>query len=486
MREEVERLIKIFISDDEMSCEICINFEKDNLVAENLDCNDIKQFLFEHEVNYGIDEQAIERLVNEKISDEYVLVASGKKLKKGRDGYYAYAFNTNPNKKPVLREDGSVDYLNLNVIQCVEQGDFLAKYFEKVDGEDGITVKGKIIPATKTKNLPMLRGKGVIMSEDGIMYYAEFDGKVEMSMGGITVSKISTIPGDVDLSVGNLNVKGDLEILGNVCAGMIVKASGSITINGLVEAADIEAGKDILIKGGILGGGKARIFGGGNVYALFIENSAIKSGNCVQADSIVNSIVEAYNDVNIFGKTSAIVGGSIKANRTIRTKNIGSPSQVITRLKVGIEKSEIASLRLKEVKLEEAREEIEKVEKAMKLMQQHNENENSEKQADFAHKDEQNIHGQSVNSGEMSLLLTRTKIEKSTEIKHLSDEIRDLRERINLAKTAEIVAEEMVYQGTIITIDGLNLKVDKDYEKMIFLRKNDRLLTKRYVKEDEE
>ena len=78
----------------------------------------------------------------------------------------------------------------------------------------------------------------------------------------------------------------------------------------------------------------------------------------------------------------------------------------------------------------------------------------------------------------MSMLLTRTKIEKNANVKSLSDDIEKLKERINLAKTAEIVAEEMVYQGTIVSVDGINMVLQNDYESIVFLRKNDKILTK--------
>jgi uncharacterized protein (DUF342 family) len=91
---------------------------------------------------------------------------------------YSYTFNTAPNKKPRLREDGSVDYYNLNLIQCVSEGDLLAKYFEKVEGKSGRTVTGRELPVEKYKNLPPLRGKGFTTSEDFIEYYAAYDGKV--------------------------------------------------------------------------------------------------------------------------------------------------------------------------------------------------------------------------------------------------------------------------------------------------------------------
>ena len=193
-----------------------------------------------------------------------------------------------------------------------------------------------------------------------------------------------------------------------------------------------------------------------------MENAYVMSGNCVQADSMVNCIVEAYNDVNIFGKTSAIIGGSVKANRTIRTKTIGSPAQVLTRLSVGVEASTVAKLKMKEIKYKEEMTELEKIEKATVLL---------------------NAINNAAEKEKMSMLLTRTKIEKNANVKSLSDDIEKLKERINLAKTAEIVAEEMVYQGTIVSVDGINMVLQNDYESIVFLRKNDKILTKLFEEE---
>ena len=84
-------------------------------------------------------------------------------------------------------------------------------------------------------------------------------------------------------------------------------------------------------------------------------------------------------------------------------------------------------------------------------------------------------------SKEMLLLLTRTKIEKNTKITELSHDIANMTHRMELARNAEIVAEEMAYQGAIITIDGIVLKLEDDYEKIVFLRKGDKVLTKMYM-----
>lgn len=457
--EELERYIQVLISEDCMECQICLEKPEDN--EEIYEVGDIVEFLISKGVVFGIDERKIQKILEEGVYDTYVTVAVGEKAIEGRDGYYSYTFDTNPNKKPRLREDGTVDYLNLNLFQTVSKGDLIARYFAKIDGEDGTNVLGQKIVVKKGKHLSPLRGKGFFTSEDCMEYYALYDGKVEVANGCINVTQTSMLPGNVDLNSGNLDVKGDLDIMGNVITGMVVKASGNVTIGGLVEGASIIAGKNVLIKGGILGGGKAKVVAGGNIFAQFIENAIIESGDCVQANSVVNSIVTAYNDINIFGKTSSIIGGSLKANRMVRTRCIGSIGQITTRINVGMESSEIASLKYKEMKRKEVEGELHKVETAINMMKNMSEQK------------------------EMLMMLTRTKIDRNAMLTNLNKEIEDLRIRMKLAAKAEVIAETMAYQGTIVSIDGIVLKLDNDYEKISFIRKKDKILTRMYKEEND-
>lgn len=457
--EELERYIQVLISEDCMECQICLDKPEDN--EEIYEVGDIVEFLISKGVVFGIDERKIQKILEEGVYDTYVTVAVGEKAIEGRDGYYSYTFDTNPNKKPRLREDGTVDYLNLNLFQTVSKGDLIARYFAKIDGEDGTNVLGQKIVVKKGKHLSPLRGKGFFTSEDCMEYYALYDGKVEVTNGCINVTQTSMLPGNVDLNSGNLDVKGDLDIMGNVITGMVVKASGNVTIGGLVEGASIIAGKNVLIKGGILGGGRAKVVAGGNIFAQFIENAIIESGDCVQANSVVNSIVTAYNDINIFGKTSSIIGGSLKANRMVRTRCIGSIGQITTRINVGMESSEIASLKYKEMKRKEVEGELHKIETAINMMKNMSEQK------------------------EMLMTLTRTKIDRNAMLTNLNKEIEDLRIRMKLAAKAEVIAETMAYQGTIVSIDGIVLKLDNDYEKISFIRKKDKILTRMYKEEND-
>lgn len=454
----MSKSILVVVSEDEMSADLFLGAVEDSSVY---DVEEIIEYMKQTEhIVAGIKPSVIMEMINQKNYGQMVTVAVGTPAIDGRDGYFDFKFDTSPSKTPKLLDDGSVDYRNLNLVQSVCIGDVLAVYEHKKDGVDGVTVRGKRLPAAKCRDLPPLRGKGFRISEDGKNYYATCDGKVELNMGALNVLQFHTIPGDVDLSVGNIDFRGDLEIMGSIKEGFRVKASGNITVNKLVEAAYVEAGKDILVRGGILGGGKAVLSAGGNVYALFIENATINANNSVQADAIVNCHVNAFSDINIFGKTSTIVGGTLKANRMIKTRKIGSEVGTMTELTVGIEPDAMHTYGRMSKELGELAEKLAKVEKTIELL------------TNKPDKDEN-----------LMMQLIRTKIELSAEVFKRRTLCDELQKRIEVGKYAEIIAEDKVCPGVIINIDGYTVNVDEEYSEIIFLRKGDKILTKKLQKE---
>lgn len=451
--------VSVYISDDEMGADI---FLVDTGEEDFYNIDDLKRFVEEQGVVFGINENVLEEIISEGKYGDFVHFADGMPPGEPRNGYYDFKFNINPTKTPKLRDDGSVDYYNLNLVEVVQKDQVIAEYITKQDGSNGMTVTGAYIEGKKASDLPPLRGKGFYVSEDKLQYFAEIDGKAELNMGALNVSSMHIVTGDVDLSTGHINFRGDLEITGSIRADMEVKATGNITVGGLVEAANIEAGKDLLIKGGILGGSKANIKAGGNVYALFIENATVESNASVQADSIINSNVSAYVDINVFGKSSSIVGGKLKANRYVKTKNIGSMACVTTEIEVGVPNDCQAERKKYADDLSKLENELEKVETLIDKMLE---------------------SGNSRN--EMFTHATRTKIELSAEIFRMRSIIKGLDDRLMIGRNAEISAENKVHQGTRIMIDGLRYNVEDEYEKILFFRKKDKILSRKIDDEEE-
>ena len=89
-----------------------------------------------------------------------LLVAQGKKPVDGTDGYYEYKFDTNFDGKPKLLPDGSVDYWSVHSIESVTAGQVIAVYHPAVSGEDGMSVKGRLVPAKHGREQMPLKGQG--------------------------------------------------------------------------------------------------------------------------------------------------------------------------------------------------------------------------------------------------------------------------------------------------------------------------------------
>ncbi len=460
MNEKLDEYVSFSISEDEMIAKLYLTPPNSDLGEYKLE--EIIEYLKSKGIVEGILVDVLSEMIEKKIYGKEFIIAKGRKQIDSKDGYFLFKFNTNPSKSPKILEDGSVDYYSLNLIENVKEGQELATYIPKTQGEDGITVTGKLLKASVCKDMPVLKGKGFEVSEDKLTYTASYDGKVELSVGHLNVAKAHLIKGDVNISTGNIEFYGDLEISGDVKTGMKVKATGNVMINGLVEAANIEAGKDILIKGGILGGNKASIIAGGDVIAKFIELANVQAGGIIRTSSLIHSHASAGEDVICLGKNASIIGGFVKANHYIKSDFIGNHLQTKTEVIVGIEDFTIINQKVIEADLEEAKEDLEKIEKTLTYLQE---------------REDEKSKG-------LKIQLLRAKIDKIAYIQKFKTIYEEVEKRILIGKGAEIIAAQKVYSGTHIKIDSAKLPIKETYENIVFSRKGKWIVTKRYVEED--
>ena len=299
--------------------------------------NELIELLKENEVVAGLNEDNLIAMAKKKVYEREIKVAEYIAPKEGTDGFYEYFFDINRGqKKPMIREDGSVDYQSMNMVNSVQEGDVLAKYHPAVDGVPGMDVRGVEIPVKPVKNLPVLKGKGIITaSEDENVYLAEHEGKVEYRGGKIFLNNVHRITGDVDQLIGKIEFYGDVLIAGNVEAGTVIRAGKSLTIEGTVEAADLTAGGDIILKRGIQGNQKAQIVCAGDVYADFIEHTKVQARGNVEANIILNSHIEADGKVVLTGKKGTLIGGNVHGTKGIDCKELGNEAEVKTVVHAG-------------------------------------------------------------------------------------------------------------------------------------------------------
>ena len=296
--------------------------------------DDIKSTLRLEGVNKGIDEAAIDAyLANRNYCTDYVL-ARGEAPKPGVDASIEYFFNTNPNLKPKLNEDGSVDFFTLSAISVVKKGDKLATLTKEIPGEPGFNIVGDTLPPPEVRKLILKYGRNIEPTEDGLTIISSVDGHASLVEDKVFVSDVYEVS-DVDTSTGNIEYAGSVCVLGNVKTGFAIKADGDVEVRGVVENATIDSGGNVTIARGMNGMSKGTINAAGNVISKFIENANVNAGGYVHAEAILHSNVTAKGDITVTGKKGFITGGVVRTPESVSAKIIGSTMGVVTEIGVG-------------------------------------------------------------------------------------------------------------------------------------------------------
>ncbi len=434
------------ISYDLMSASVTLVPPKE---GETYTKDDIINLLHENGVYFGVAESIIERILHEKSYYKTVDVAFGKLPVDGENGRYIYHFNTNPQAKPKLLEDGSVDYHQLSAYESVKKDQLIAEYVKETEGKSGRRVDGVRIEPVKGKPLPAIRSKHIYRGEDGVTYYSDIDGKIEYdpSNGFITISNVFNVSGDVDASTGDVKFPGNVEITGSVRSGYKVEADGSIVINGIVEAATIKAGKDVMLKSGMVGAGKGILVAGGNVEGRFFEQVNIDCGGYLHANSIINCYVDCNDKVELQGSKGVLLAGRVRALKGIKAVNIGNDANVHTYIKVGLEPKMKRTYKLLNKQKSELETDLAKISDAQKKLN-----------------DLQGIPGLE----EKKLGVMRLKITKTTELDEVKKELDRLTEQIEAGNVAKVIATNIAYRGCSVTINGITNHVNEDIRDVVF------------------
>ncbi|MCR5789529.1 MAG: FapA family protein [Lachnospiraceae bacterium] len=323
----------ITISPDKLQAKICM-VEQD----KSANFKGIINLLKDKGVIYGVKEDVIRELITGNLTGQNVVVAEGRKPEKGRDGYYEFFFRTDFSRKPKEREDGSLDYTDIEWFEQVVAGQKLALYHEPEDGTEGMTVTGTEIQTTKGKPLSVLHGKGIRLDEDCVTYVADASGYVEYKQRDNTLEVHNLLQmEEVNYSTGKVIFDGDLLVKGNVTEGSVIDVSGDIIIDGMVEGAEIKAGGDIVIRKGVNASGKGSIISKKNISTNFLEYGRAVANENITGNYFLNSNVHAGKNVTISGKKGTIVGGVTYAMNEIKVNSVGNDASVRTELKLGFD-----------------------------------------------------------------------------------------------------------------------------------------------------
>lgn len=315
----------LFFSADKMNAYVrAQDYRRGKDVDNQVSVDRIYDLLEEKKVTYGIDNEGIEEYCKGKTFYKDFHVAKGLRPVRGEDGTIEYFFPIDLGYIPKEKDDGTVDYKELDLIHNVDAGEILCRITPPTEGIDGTDVLGDVVKATPGKAPIIGSGKGVEISENGLEYIAKNNGKVEINNGTVEVKEVYTISGDVGPATGNIRFNGAVTVMGSVLSDYAIFANGDIVVHGYVEASILNSTGNILINNGINGMKKGFLKAEGDVTVKFAEMARIVAGGNFFCDYCINCDVRTVNSILCKGRRASLLGGNYIAGKSIEVNTIGS------------------------------------------------------------------------------------------------------------------------------------------------------------------
>lgn len=299
---------------------------------------DILTALSAQRIQVGILAEVVIEAVQTGLADE-LLIAQGKPVEHGQDGWFECLAPSPRSREPQVDEEGRINYRDLGEVVVVQPGDLLMRRHLATMGKPGTNVLGGVLPARPGKQVNYTRKLvGVKFSpDDPEVLIADVVGLPVLAKDGISVEPVYKIK-QVNIASGNVDFDGTVIVLGDVFAGMTVKATGDIEVHGTVEPSVLEAGGNIVIKGGAIGklgtkeAEEAYIRCDGSLTATYLQQARVEARDSVFVDDIVmQSEIHARNHVHIGqNKRGQVIGGSVQAMRSVSVKSFGSQQKIKT------------------------------------------------------------------------------------------------------------------------------------------------------------
>ena len=461
--EEEQPKINVRVSDDKLTAYLNVELSKP---SQTVTYDQVMACLKEQGIVYGICNDSIRDFCENKKYFLEIPCAHGIDPIDETDGQLEYLFDRNQSRLPAEREDGTVDFRDLGLVQNVSKDDVLCRILPPAPGKDGTDVFNQPVAYKKGKLPKFPSGKNTVVSEDGLTLSAAIDGCIEYKKTILNINEVFIVRGNVDSSSGNIDFLGSVVIKGDVLEGFSVKAGGDISVRGTVEGATLDAGGNIVISEGMNGMGRGKVQAKGNITARYFENATIQCDGDVCADVVMNCNITSGHSVRLRGRHALLVGGTCRAARQIYAKTIGSSSNV--RTEVGICSEILTHLLAKD---------SEETGISEKLEKEREKEETLRKQIDLLSKV---ISTTGRHLGKAKLML-RQLLENE---KNSAAQIQELEKKAALEEKMKsespadynIIGLKVIYAGTRLLIGNFTMDLTNDYSNTKFYAGKDQIV----------
>ncbi|MGI5962096.1 MAG: DUF342 domain-containing protein [Lawsonibacter sp.] len=301
-----------------------------------LDQFHLSQLLNEHGIQYGTRTDLFDTVLkNPARYFQLFPIACGTPPLPGSDGQVLDLYPRYPAPNPQVEALDQANYISLNLVQDIAEGDAICQIVPPSPGSDGSTVTGTCLPAPAGQPAEIPQGRNTHLSDDGLFLLASRSGHLTFSGRCFQVKPVLDLPAHPPLTPQCIKFLGDVHVRGDLRGGIEIYAIGNVQVDGVIEDCSIEAGENIIVSSGVQGQGRAILRAQKSVYAKYLEHCHVYARESVQADCIISSEIYSNGSVEVHTGRGAIIGGAIHAARQVRATTVGSKSECPTLIFLG-------------------------------------------------------------------------------------------------------------------------------------------------------
>lgn len=441
----VDASAKVVVSDNKLEANMCVfspQFSGKDITVEAM-----RQALKDEHVVYGIDDELLIEIAENKLYDKIFTVASGYAAIDGENGRVNNLFDTDKKLVPRKLEDGSVDYRDLGLIVNVKMNDLICEITPETQGEEGMNVYGQVI-APRPGRPPLIpQGTNTVLSADGTKLFAADSGNLVYKGGRFNIETTFQISSDVDVKTGNIDFLGDVVIKGSVQEGYTVTAGKSITVFGMVTGATLTAQGDITVKNGVFASTVQSQYG--NINIAIGENDTITTRGNLTSTSLVGCRIKIEGDLDCTKSPGALVGGDCSVMGKFAVAQLGHKSYTPTVVSVGSTTNLLLEMDSLEKQCTAIDEYIEKINTSIGFLQSKKRN------------------GEKLDAEKEAYISSaiRLKVQKSMDKKPLRARIEEIQRIINAKETLSVRVTKCVYPNVRINLNSFTTTTSAEYGK---------------------
>lgn len=358
-------IIEIEIDSDAMKATAIINEDqKEILLKQDYFKEGLQVMAHELGIVYGYKDPD---LITVRAGKPFI-IAEGSPPVKGKDAVITYI--ERPERKPVIREDDTADYYEMNFIFEVKAGDWLGEKTRPLPGISGKNLYGETLRADPGDDLPLSYDSKVAFEfeESGkTILRATKSGALEYINGILTIRDHLVIEGDVGVETGNVQFDGSISVRGTVMPGYSIIASSDLEVRaaeGVVNASLIKSAEgSIYIRGGIFGRGITVVEAEENIYVKHSNECLLKAGEEINIGFYALGSTLIAKNIIVDERKGKLIGGRAEALFKITASISGNQHERRTELIVkGIDKDNLlAELQVKAHELKSVQQNMDKV-----------------------------------------------------------------------------------------------------------------------------